>query len=154
MLLDNSTLGNTGLQPTGCTGSNAVGDAVPKVNLEDLCRSVGVPYVDSVDPLHLSDTMDAVRKALDAPKPAVIVARQPCVISRLKAEKKAGLPLKTAVVDPAKCQRCGTCGDLFCTAIVRSETEKTVIRPDLCSACGMCVDLCENKAISLVEVEK
>ena len=40
------------------------------------------------------------------------------------------------------------------TAIVRSETEKTVIRPDLCSACGMCVDLCENKAISLVEVEK
>lgn len=154
MLLDNSTLGNTGLQPTGCTGSNAVGDAVPKVNLEDLCRSVGVPYVDSVDPLHLSDTMDAIRKALDAPKPAVIVARQPCVISRLKDEKKAGIPPKTAVVDPAKCQRCGVCGDLFCTAIVRSETEKTVIRPDLCSACGMCVDLCENKAISLVEVEK
>ena len=154
MLLDNSTLGNTGLQPTGCTGSNAVGDAVPKVDLEALCRSVGVPYVDSVDPLKLSDTMEAVRKALDAPKPAVIVARQPCVISRLKAEKRAGLPRKTAVVDSKKCQRCGSCGDLFCTAIIRSQTEKTVVRPDLCSACGMCVDICGNGAISVVEVVK
>ena len=154
LLLDNSTLGNTGLQPTGCTGRNTVGDAVPKVNLEELCRSVGVPYVDSVDPLQLSDTMDAIRKALDAPKPAVIVTRQPCVISRLKAEQKAGLPRRTAVVDAAKCRRCGTCGDLFCSAVVRSQVDQTTIRSDLCSACGMCVELCENGAISLVEVGK
>ena len=154
MLLDNSTLGNTGLQPTGCTGSNAVGDTVPKVDLEALCRSVGVPYVDSVDPLKLSDTMEAIKKALDAPKPAVIVAHQPCVISRLKEEKKAGLPKKTAVVDADKCRRCGACGELFCTAVIRSQAEKTTIRPDLCSACGMCVDICENGAISVVEVAK
>lgn len=154
MLLDNSTLGNTGLQPTGCTGSNAVGDTVPKVDLEALCRSVGVPYIDSVDPLNLAETMDAIRKALDAPKPAVIVARQSCVISRLKSEKKAGLPKKTAVVDAEKCRRCGACGELFCTAVIRSQTDKTTIRPDLCSACGMCVDVCENGAISVVEVAK
>lgn len=124
------------------------------MNLEELCRSVGVPYVDSVDPLQLSDTMDAIRKALDAPKPAVIVTRQPCVISRLKAEQKAGLPRRTAVVDAAKCRRCGTCGDLFCSAVVRSQVDQTTIRSDLCSACGMCVELCENGAISLVEVGK
>lgn len=154
ILLDNGTLGNTGLQPTGCTGSNAVGDTVPKVDLEALCRSVGVSHVDSVDPLKLSDTMAAIKRALDVPGPAVIVARQPCVVSRLKAEKKAGLPKKAAVVDTGKCRRCGACGDLFCSAIIRSRSEHTVIRPDLCSACGMCVDICENGAISIAEVAK
>lgn len=152
ILLDNAALGNTGVQPTGCTGSNAVGRSVPKVDLEALCRSIGVPYVDTVDPLKLSEMKLALKKALDAPKPAVIVARQPCVITRLKAEKEAGLPLRTAVVDAEKCRRCGGCGELYCAAVIRSPHGKTTIRADLCSACGMCVEACENGAISLVEV--
>ena len=154
ILLDNAALGNTGVQPTGCTGTNIVGSSVPKVNLEALCRSVGVPYVASVDPLKLGETKNAILKALDAPKPAVLVARQPCVITRLKNEKKAGLAPKTAVLDPERCQRCGDCGELFCAAIIRSDKDKTTIRPDLCSACGMCVETCRNGAISVVEVHK
>lgn len=153
ILLDNAALGNTGVQPTGCTGSNVVGNTVPKVDLEALCRSIGVPYVDTVDPLHLAETETALKKALDAPKPAVIVARQPCVITRLKAEKKAGLPKRTAVVDADKCRRCGGCGELYCAAVIRSSHSKTTIREDLCSACGMCVETCQNGAISVVEVQ-
>ena len=153
ILLDNSALGNTGLQPTGCTGRNAVADPVPKVDLEALCRSVGVPYVDTVNPLKLADTKESIIKAMDAPKPAVIVARQPCVITRLKNEKKTGMTPKKAVVDSDRCQRCGDCGDLFCAAIIRSDRDKTVIRSDLCSACGMCVETCKNGAISVVEVQ-
>lgn len=154
ILLDNAALCNTGVQPTGCTGTNAIGASVPKVDLENLCRSLGAPYVDTVDPLKLEDTKEAILKALDAPKPAVIVARQPCVITRLKEEKKAGLAPKTAIVDPAKCQQCGDCGDLYCAAIIRSSQDKTTIRQDLCSACGMCVETCTNGAISVVEVSK
>lgn len=153
ILLDNSTLGNTGLQPTGCTGKNAVGQVVPKVDLEGLCASLGVPHVATVDPLKTGDTIQAIREALEAPKPAVIVARQPCVLNRLKEEKKAGLPKKTAKVDAALCRKCGKCMELYCAAILRENRDgATRIRDDLCSACGMCCEVCGAHAISIVEV--
>ena len=153
VLLDNAALGNTGLQPTGCTGRNAVGQEVPRVDLEGLCRSLGIVHQQTVDPLRLEDTMAAIKTALKAPKPAVIIARQPCVLNRLKAEKQAGHPVRTAAVDPAACRRCGKCGELYCTAIVREGKEAVPsIRADLCSACGMCVELCSGGAIGIKEV--
>lgn len=153
VLLDNSTLGNTGLQPTGCTGRNAVGQDVPRVDLEELCHSLGVAHQQTVDPLRLEETMAAIKTALDAPKPAVIIARQPCVLNRLKAEKQAGLPQKAAVVDPAACRKCGKCGELYCTAILREGPEAVPsIRADLCSACGMCAEACTGGAIAIEEV--
>jgi indolepyruvate ferredoxin oxidoreductase alpha subunit len=65
LLLDNGTLGNTGLQPTGCTGSNVVGERVPRVDLEGICRSMGVPYVVCVQPLDVNETKSAIQQALD-----------------------------------------------------------------------------------------
>lgn len=153
ILLDNAALGNTGLQPTGCTGRNAVGQEVPRVDLEGLCRSLGVAHQQTVDPLRLEDTKAAIKAALEAPKPAVIIARQPCVLNRLKAEKQAGHPKRTAVVNPAACRRCGKCGELYCTAIVREEKGAVPsIRADLCSACSMCAELCGGGAIGIKEV--
>ncbi|HWQ06148.1 MAG TPA: indolepyruvate ferredoxin oxidoreductase subunit alpha, partial [Feifaniaceae bacterium] len=115
LLLDNGTLGNTGLQPTGCTGTNAVGKRVPRIDLEGICRSMGVPFVTSVQPLDVPETMDAILEALDAPKPAVIIAKEPCVLNRLREEKAAHQNKCVAAVDSETCTRCGKCMELYCS---------------------------------------
>lgn len=159
MLLDNSTLGNTGLQPTGCTGSNAVGRKVPRVDLEGICRSMGVPFIRKVQPLHAQETIDAIRSALDAPKPAVIIAEEPCVLNRLRAEKARKRTRRVAVVRTEACTRCGRCMELYCSGISWPEYRRDdcvthpVVSAELCSACGLCKDVCTAGAISMMEVE-
>ena len=153
ILLDNGALGNTGVQPTGCTGENVLGHAVPRVNLEGLCASLGVSHIETVDPLDLGKTQEAIGRALKAPKPAVIVARQPCVLTRLKEERRKGIVPRTAVVDAEKCRSCRKCSELYCAAILHPEGAAAAqIRTDLCTACGMCCQVCESGAISLKEV--
>ena len=159
MLLDNSTLGNTGLQPTGCTGSNVVGQEVPRVDLEGICRSMGVPSIQKIQPLHTQETIDAIQAALAAPKPAVIIAEEPCVLNRLRAEKAQKKPRRTAVVNTETCTRCGRCMELYCSGIswpgYRQDGCETqpIVSKELCSACGLCVDVCDAGAISIMEVE-
>lgn len=159
ILLDNGTLGNTGLQPTGCTGSNVVGRDVPRVDLAGLCRSMGVPFVKRVRPLQAEEMTDAILEALDAPKPAILVAEEPCVLNRLHAEKAQRLLKRTAAVDAKKCSRCGKCMELFCSAISwpgyreKGNATKPIISTALCTACGLCVEVCPEGAIQIAEVE-
>ena len=124
-----------------------------------LCRSIGVPYVASVQPLDAEATQDAILRALDAPKPAVIVAKEPCVLNRLREEKAAKQNKRAAVIDPKACTRCGKCMELYCSAIVwpgykRADggTRPEIAR-ELCSACGLCRGICPSAAISITEVE-
>jgi len=159
LLLDNGTLGNTGLQPTACTGSNAMGKWVPRVDLEGICRSMGVPHVSCVQPLDVEETMSAILKALDAPKPAVIIAKEPCMLNRLRDEKAANRSKRLAVIDTKTCTRCGNCMELYCSAIVWpgykrvDSSTQPEISGGLCSACGLCAGVCGFGAISITEVE-
>lgn len=150
LLLDNSTLGNTGLQPTGCTGSNATGKEVEAVNLKQMCESMGVPAVTEVDSENIPELEKSIREALSAPKPAVIVAKAPCVLNRQKEEKAEGVAPKVAFIDTEKCISCGDCKDLYCTAILHEDDY--YVREDLCSGCKMCSYICPEDAIQLKEV--
>ncbi|MEN6420202.1 MAG: indolepyruvate ferredoxin oxidoreductase subunit alpha [Clostridiaceae bacterium] len=159
LLLDNGTLGNTGLQPTGCTGSNVVGERVPRVDLEGICRSMGVPSVVCVQPLDVAETKSAIQQALDAPKPAVIIAKEPCVLNRIREEKAENQRKRLAVINPNACTRCGQCMELYCSAIVWPEYKRVKcssqpeISNSLCSACGLCTSVCGAGAISIAEVK-
>lgn len=153
LLLDNHTLANTGLQPTANSGQNATGKKAPSVDLAGICREAGVPFITTVNPLHADKTKKAITQALQAPKPAVVVLEEPCMLLRLKEEKAENLAPKKVEVVPELCTSCGDCMKLFCPAIYwegpHSPENNTlpVILTDICTGCDLCVEVCTYDAI-------
>ena len=80
IILDNSITGMTGHQHNPTTGYNIKGDPAAKIDLEALCKAMGVHRVRVVDPYDLSATDTAVREELAADEPSVIISRRPCAL--------------------------------------------------------------------------
>ena len=60
IILDNSTTGMTGHQQNPTTGKNLRGDPAGKIDLETLCRAMGIRRVRVVDPYDLKATEEVV----------------------------------------------------------------------------------------------
>ncbi len=140
IILDNSITGMTGHQQNPTTGYNIKGDPAAKVDLEALCRAVGIDRVRVVDPYDLKACEEAITEELSVDSPSVIISRRPCVL--LKYVKTAP-PLK---VDPDKCRSCKKCMGLGCPAISMKDG-KAHIDTTLCVGCRVCGQLCPFGAI-------
>ena len=140
IILDNSITGMTGHQQNPTTGYNIKGDPAAKINLEELCRSLGVERVRVVDPYDLNACEAAVKEELTYDCPSVIISRRPCVL--LKYVKTAP-PLK---IDRDACRSCRRCMKLGCPSISIKEG-KARIDGTLCTGCGVCTQLCPFGAI-------
>ena len=140
IILDNSITGMTGHQQNPTTGFNIMGDPAGKVDLEALCRSIGIRRVRVVDPYDLKAAEAAVKEELAADEPSVIISRRPCVL--LKYVKTAP-PL---VVDAGKCKSCKKCMKLGCPSIAMKDG-KAHIDATLCVGCEVCEQLCAFGAI-------
>ncbi|MBQ3866083.1 MAG: indolepyruvate ferredoxin oxidoreductase subunit alpha [Clostridia bacterium] len=140
IILDNSITGMTGHQQNPATGFDIHGDPAGKVDLEALCRAVGVGRVRVVDPYDLAACDKAVKEELAAPEPSVIISRRPCVL--LKSVK----PLPPLTVDREKCRSCKACLKLGCPAVSMKEG-KAAVDETLCVGCGVCEGLCAFGAI-------
>jgi len=150
IILDNSATAMTGFQPHAGTGASAVGEPAPHVDIEGLCRSLGV-RVELTDPFDLPDT---TQKLLDLMQydggVRVLISRRKCALVRAKAEKAA----YKVWVDGEKCrgESCGCarlCTRVFqCPGLVwDSERQKARIDEVICSGCGVCADICPASAI-------
>ena len=140
IILDNSITGMTGHQQNPTTGYNIKGDPAAKVDLEALCRAIGVRRVRVVDPYDLSAVEAAIREELAADEPSVIISRRPCVL--LKSVR----PKPALRVDPDVCRSCRRCMGLGCPALHLAGS-KIGIDPTLCVGCGVCEELCPFDAI-------
>ena len=136
IILDNSTTGMTGHQQNPTTGKNLRGDPAGKIDLETLCRAMGIRRVRVVDPYDLKATEEVVTEELAAPEPSVIITRRPCVL--LKSVEKHP-PYQ---VEPDKCKGCKMCMRIGCPAISWKD-KKAVIDPTQCVGCGVCEQLCK-----------
>ena len=139
IILDNSTTGMTGHQQNPTTGKNLRGDPAGKIDLETLCRAMGIRRVRVVDPYDLKATEEVVTEELAAPEPSVIITRRPCVLLR-SVEKHP--PYQ---VEPDKCKGCKMCMRIGCPAISWKD-KKAVIDPTQCVGCGVCEQLCKLDA--------
>lgn len=146
IILDNSITAMTGHQQNPATGYNLKGEPAPKLDLEGLCRAVGIKRVRAVDPYRLDDCESAVREELNAKEPSVIISRRPCVL--LKGVG-AGTPL---TVDADKCRGCKSCLKIGCPALSMKDGLAS-IDASLCTGCGVCTQLCGFDAIKKSEVE-
>ena len=140
IILDNSITGMTGHQQNPTTGYNIKGDPAAKVDLEALCRALGIGRVRVVDPYDLAACDAAIKEELAAEEPSVIISRRPCVL--LKTVKTAP-PLR---VNEDKCKKCKRCATLGCPAI-SIKGGKASIDQTLCVGCEVCVALCKFDAI-------
>ena len=140
IILDNSITGMTGHQQNPTTGFNLKGDPCTKIDLESLCRAVGINRVRVVDPYDLAACDAAVKEELAAKEPSVIISRRPCAL--LKYVKHPG-PISA---NPDKCVGCKSCMKIGCPAISVVDG-KAVIDNTLCTGCGVCGQLCKFDAL-------
>ncbi|MBP5289352.1 MAG: indolepyruvate ferredoxin oxidoreductase subunit alpha [Clostridia bacterium] len=140
IILDNSITGMTGHQQNPTTGMNLKGDPAAAVDLEKLCRAIGIPSVRVVDPYDLTQVETAVKEELEKPCASVIISRRPCAL--LKYVKHPG-PI---LVDSEKCRSCGACMKIGCPALSLRD-KKITLDATLCTGCGVCTQLCKFGAL-------
>ena len=135
IILDNSITGMTGHQQNPTTGYNLKGDPCTKIDLETLCRAVGIRRVRVVDPYDLAACDAAVKEELAAAEPSVIISRRPCALLKYVKHKA---PL---AVNKDKCIGCKSCMKIGCPAISMKEG-KAHVDFTQCVGCGVCEQLC------------
>ena len=140
IILDNSITGMTGHQQNPTTGYNLKGDPASKIDLEALCKAVGIKRVRVVDPYDLAECDTVIKEELAAEEPSVIISRRPCALLKYVKHNK---PL---VVDKDKCKSCKMCMKIGCPAI-SMQNGKAVIDATLCTGCGVCEQLCKFDAL-------
>lgn len=140
IILDNSITGMTGHQQNPTTGKNLKGDPAAAVNLEELCKAIGIKRVRVVDPYNLAETEAAIKDELAAPEASVIISRRPCALLKYVKHK----PALKVVND--KCKGCKMCLKLGCPAISVRDG-KAVIDHTQCVGCGICTEVCKFGAI-------
>ena len=144
IILDNSITGMTGHQQNPTTGYNLKGDPAAKINLEELCRAVGINRVRVVDPYNLAECETVIKEELAVNEPSVIISRRPCALLKYVKHNK---PL---VVDADKCRSCKMCMKIGCPAISMIGG-KAKIDNTLCTGCGVCEQLCKFDALKAPE---
>ncbi len=136
IIVDNSITGMTGHQQNPTTGFNLKGDPCTKIDLETLCRSVGIRRVSVVDPYDLAACDAVIKEELAANEPSVIISRRPCALLKTVKHKK---PLS---VNEEKCVGCKACMRIGCPAISMANG-KAYVDATQCVGCGVCEQLCK-----------
>ena len=139
IIVDNNTTGMTGHQEHPGTGKTLQGEPTQRVQLETLCKGIGVNRVTVADPLDLNTLRETITDEINADEPSVIIARYPCMLKNR--------PYKTYMeVIPENCNGCKACIQLGCPALSLKD-DKAYISKHSCSGCTLCQQLCRFEAI-------
>lgn len=152
IVLDNRTTGMTGHQGHPGSGRTLHGSQTDPVNIANVARAMGVPFVMEVEAENIDDTEAAIRQAIAVEEPAVVVVRALCMFEGAYQRE----PYHIVAAD---CNGCTLCFRLGCPAIYKSEEldeksgrPKAWIDPNACVGCGLCFDVCARQAIELGRV--
>lgn len=145
MILDNRTTGMTGHQQHAATGLTLKGEETYAIDLESLCKSVGVPNVITVDAFDVNTLEKVIKESVKSDVLTVIIAKAPCAL--LKGQK---FPY-VCKADPEKCKKCGMCMKIGCPAITKNADGTITINQSMCNGCGLCTNYCKFGAIEKKE---
>ena len=162
IILDNSITAMTGQQENPASGHNMKGEASSQLDLEALCRAVGVKHVYKVNPHEVPETRKILKEAIALTEPSVVISEAPCVLLPEMKERK---PV-SYFTNQENCVGCMSCIRLGCPAIswtpfAEGEAEERGYRKKqkgiskideiLCNDCGQCASLCKFGAITRKE---
>ncbi len=138
VVMDNHTTAMTGHQGHPGVGKDVRGEPTRVVDLEELCRGLGIEHVARVDPYDLDATRDALNDALSRDTLSVIVAEAPCVLlERTQFDE----PVR---IDRARCADCHACTTVGCPGISIDENGTLQVDGMLCIACTHCQQVCSD----------
>lgn len=147
VILDNRITAMTGRQENPSSGYTLMGADSYRVDLEQLCKAVGVRHVQVVDPYQVDATRQVLKEEMERPEVSVVIARRPCML--VKRDPVARKPALT--VDSDRCTGCRACLQLGCPAIEWRTTAEgkgvAHINSLFCVGCGLCNQVCNVDAI-------
>ena len=148
VILDNGTTAMTGGQPHPGTGTNLRASNLPRVDIAELCRTIGVRSVVVVDPYDVGATHRTILAAMRYRGVSVVITNRPCVQAPTK------LFGRSYTVEPDRCDGCQLCMNLGCPALGWDLTfqDRRIARIDLdqCTGCTVCAQICPQSAIAPV----
>ncbi|MBN2229924.1 MAG: indolepyruvate ferredoxin oxidoreductase subunit alpha [Candidatus Thorarchaeota archaeon] len=154
VVLDNRTTAMTGHQPHPGTGITGMQKKVTPLDIEDVCKGLGVKYVKTINPFEsvaglVGEVREMVKWSRENHSPAVLVSKEPCALLTAADRRRQGLTPPKYYVDSETCTACKRClNRLSCPAMYMDpDTEKAVIDETLCNLCGTCVAVCPQGAI-------
>ncbi|MBT0159256.1 indolepyruvate ferredoxin oxidoreductase subunit alpha [Candidatus Bathyarchaeota archaeon A05DMB-2] len=154
LILDNSVTAMTGQQFNPSTEFTAGGRQGKKVPIEDICKAVGVEFLEVVDSYDVKNNVEVFRKALDFDGLAVVVSRRECALYGDRNKRSRGEKIVPFYVDKQICKRPYVClRTFYCPAYEIDEDRQPRISPELCDGCSVCSQLCPIKSIKRVEGE-
>ncbi len=155
VVLDNSATAMTGFQPHPGTGITAMGKATDRLDVEDVCRGLGI-HVEIGDPYNLKESADQIYQLLKKKGPRVLIMRRKCALVQ---GREGGFPYKMEVnQEQCRGEECGC--NRYCTRIFRcpgliwdKESQRAKIDEVICVGCGICADICPQGAIKRLEIK-
>jgi len=143
IILDNSTTGMTGHQDHAATGKTLSGEPTHAVNLDDLCRAIGVRHVEVVDAFDTKRLEEVIKTEVARDEVSVIISQSPCALL------KEFVPKGKCYEIPEKCMKCGQCLVPGCPALTKKADKTVAIDQTMCNGCGLCMGICKFGAIGL-----
>lgn len=163
IILDNSTTAMTGHQPNPACGERITGEYTSVVDIEALCRAIGVEHVYTINPNDMETTAKVLQREIERPEPSVVITKSPCVLLPEVRNRKGKLLFH---ILPEECNGCRLCLRIGCPAlewVPATEEEASEPGPKgrrkgyvrvnavLCDGCGQCVPLCKTGVIKETE---
>ncbi|MCX8117140.1 MAG: indolepyruvate ferredoxin oxidoreductase subunit alpha [Desulfobacterota bacterium] len=180
VILDNSIVAMTGMQPTPESGITADGHPGKALSIEELVKGCGVQYLKVLNPYDIKGMIREAQKAYAYTLKkdggmAVLIARYPCIINQkdqlkvnpIKVEirhtpppEKGLPPVKSGEMPlsllPAyhedRCVQCDTCVIQCPVGAISRQGDTYVIDYDRCRACRVCAQECPTSAIEMPAV--
>ncbi|MGM0395975.1 MAG: indolepyruvate ferredoxin oxidoreductase subunit alpha [Bacillota bacterium] len=145
VILDNRITAMTGHQENPGTGKSISGVESPMVDLVGIVKAIGIKEENMrvIDPYDMAANKEAVKAAIDANEPFVIITKQPCALIKDVMIKRANL---YSQVNQDKCRKCKTCLKIGCPAISMKDNVVS-IDTAMCNGCEVCVQVCPFDAI-------
>ncbi len=145
VILDNRITAMTGHQDNPGTGKTVKGIEAPQVDLVALVKAIGIKddHIRVVDPYDMEANKNAVKDAIDAEGPFVIITKQPCALIKDVQKARADLYCQ---INQDVCTKCKTCLRIGCPAISMKDNVVSIDESE-CNGCQVCLQVCPFGAI-------
>ena len=141
----------TGHQENPGSGFTLQGEVAEIMDIETVCRALGVKNVRTFNPLDLKATKEAIDWAYSiTDAPVVLITRWPCVLKKYTDDEKKEFDISEVGCSIAseKCIGCKKCLATGCPALRYDKaTKKASIDTIQCVGCEVCAQVCPVNAI-------